>query len=77
MNNDEGLSNGIQKEDILVLSHEDLNNREQSLDVTSAPPVPSLGDIPNNELILCLGVTFIVVGAVSLVIVTEVKRRKV
>lgn len=88
---------GVQTEDIHILAHEDLNNMEQSLSVTSLPKIPdtpvippmqetpdtprtdipSLGDIPEYDILICLGVSFVVVGAVSLVIATEIKKNRI
>lgn len=93
----EEIESGVQTEDIHILAHEDLNNLEQSLHVTSVPQItdipdipvippmqdtpdtdiPSLGDIPEHDLLICIGVSLVVVGAVSLVIATEVKKNRI
>lgn len=92
----EEIESGVQTEDIHILAHEDLNNLEQSLHVTSLPKItdipevpvippmqdtpntniPSLGDIPEYDLLICLGVSFVVIGSVSLVIATEIKKNR-
>ena len=41
------------------------------------PDIPALGDIPENELVVSLGVTFVVLGAVSLVITNEVRKNRI
>lgn len=93
----EEIESGVQTEDIHILAHEDLNNLEQSLNVTSLPKVteipevpvippiedtpntdiPSLGDVPENGILICLGVSLVVIGAVTLVIATEIKKNKI
>lgn len=81
----EEIEAGVQTEDIHILAHEDLNNLEQSLNVTSLPKItdtpdadiPSLGDVPENELVICLGVSFVVIGSVSLVIAIEIKKNRI
>ena len=62
-----------QSEDIIVLSHEDPNNKDQSLEVTT---VPTLGDVANNDVVW-LGIAFIVIGSAGIVIVFEVRRRRI
>ncbi len=85
------MTAGVQKEDIHILEHADLNNMEQSLHVTDNPPVkdnppipdtpityiPQLGELPQNELVICLGVSLVVIGAVSLVIATEIRKNRI
>lgn len=108
----EEIEAGAQTEDIHILAHEDLNNLEQSLNVTSqpkitntpkitvvppmqntpevpvipplqdtpgkdTPDIPALGDATEDELLICLGVSFVVIGAVSLVIAIEVKKNRI
>ena len=110
----EEIEAGVQTEDIHILAHEDLDNMEQSLHVTTVPQIteapvpvitpqitetpqitvmpplldtpgkdtpdtdiPKLGEVPENELLICLGVSLIVVGVVSLVIATEIKRNRI
>ena len=70
----EEIDLGIQSEDIHVLSHDDLNNMDQSLTVTS---IPVLGDLDETSKIIGLGITFIVTGAVSIVLAFEIRRRRV
>ena len=93
----EEISAGVQSEDIHVLAHEDLNNLEQSLNVTSVPQItqmppvkdnppvpdtpttdiPQLGELPENEIVISLGVSLVVIGAVSLVIATELRKNRI
>ena len=71
---DEEVAASIQPEDVMVLLHEDPDNLDQSLAVTS---VPTLGDVASSQTTIAIGVSFIVIGAAGIVIVFEVRRRRV
>ena len=42
----EEIEAGVQTEDIHILAHEDLNNLEQSLNVTSLPKITDIPEVP-------------------------------
>lgn len=69
----EEVASGLQLEDVQVVSHEDLDNMDQSLTVTN---VPSTGEIIDRARI-GLAVGFIVVGVAVIAVVIEVRRKKV
>ena len=72
MSTDEEKLMGIQTEDIRVVSHEDLNNKDQSLSVTD---IPISGEVTNNETIAGLVVFFIATGAAAVAVVIEIRRK--
>lgn len=69
----EEVASGLQPEDIQVLSHEDLNNLDQSLTVTN---IPSTGEIMDRARI-ATAVSLIVAGIAVIAVVVEVRRKKV
>ena len=72
MSTDEEKLMGIQTEDIRVVSHEDLNNKDQSLSVTD---IPISGEVTSNETIAGLVVFFIATGAAAVAVVIEIRRK--
>ena len=70
---DEETEMNTQSEDIIVLSHEEPDNKDQSLEVTT---VPTLGDVANDDNVW-LGIAFIVIGSAGILIVFEVRRRRI
>ncbi|MBR4556878.1 MAG: VaFE repeat-containing surface-anchored protein [Clostridiales bacterium] len=69
---DEEIAKGLQLEDIQVLSHEDLNNMDQSLTVTE---LPSTGEVADYSDVI-LGVVLICAG-LSVIGVVLFRRKKV
>jgi LPXTG-motif cell wall-anchored protein len=61
----EEIAKGLQLEDIQVLSHEDVNNMDQSLTVTN---LPSTGEVTDYDSIV-LGVVMIILGTMLIGIV--------
>lgn len=71
---DEEISMGIRDDDIWILSHEDLNNKDQSLDVTN---VPVSGEILSPYTISGIVVFLISFGAATYVLYGEIKSRRI
>ncbi len=69
----EEIDMGLQTEDVHVLSHEDLNNMDQSLNVTS---IPVLGDLGEGSVEKILGIALVITGAASIVVAFEIRRRR-
>ena len=74
MSTDEEIASGIQNEDVRVLSHEDLNNKDQSLAVTD---LPISGELLNSESVWGFVIFFISLGAGVAAISVEVKRKRI
>ena len=74
MSTDEEITQGIQNEDVRVIAHEDLNNKDQSLAVTD---LPISGELLRGETVWGFVVFFISTGAGAAVITSEVKRKRI
>lgn len=74
MSTEEEVASGLQKEDIRVLSHEDLNNKDQSLSVTN---IPISGEILSSRTVIGMIVFVVSAGAGAYVITGEVKRKRI
>ena len=74
MSTEEEAAAGIQNEDIRVISHEDLDNKDQSLSVTN---VPISGEILSTETVTGAVIFIISVGAGAYVISGEIRRKKI
>ncbi|MBR3700731.1 MAG: VaFE repeat-containing surface-anchored protein [Clostridiales bacterium] len=74
MSTEEEVASGMQTEDIRVLSHEDLNNKDQSLAVTD---IPMSGEILSGKTVIGLIVFVISAGAGAYVITGEIKRKRI
>ena len=70
---DEEIAQGIQAEDIRVLSHDDLDNMDQSLSVTD---IPISGELTRKEMVLGFTIAGITTAAAVTAIVIEIKRKK-
>ena len=44
---------------------------------TPTTDIPQLGELPENEIVISLGVSLVVIGAVSLVIATELRKNRI
>ena len=74
MSTEEEVASGLQKEDIRVLSHEDLNTKDQSLSVTN---IPISGEILSSRTVIGMIVFVVSAGAGAYVITGEVKRKRI
>ena len=74
MSTEEEVASGVQTEDIRVLSHEDLNNKDQSLAVTD---IPMSGEILSGKTVIGLIVFVVSAGAGAYVITGEIKRKRI
>ena len=74
MSTEEEIAQGIQTEDVRVISHEDLNNKDQSLAVTN---LPISGELLSGESVWGFVVFFISIGAGAVAITIEVKRKRI
>ena len=74
MSTEEEKAMGIQYEDVQVISHEDLNNKDQSLAVTD---VPISGELLNPKTVAGFAVFFVSMGFGAYVIAGEIKRKKI
>ena len=74
MSTEEEIAQGIQNEDVRVISHEDLNNKDQSLAVTD---LPISGELLSSESVWGFVIFFISIGAGVVVIFIEVKRKRI
>ena len=74
MSTEEEIAQGIQTEDVRVISHEDLNNKDQSLAVTN---LPISGELLSGESVWGFVVFFISTGAGAVAITIEVKRKRI
>ncbi|MBR4947656.1 MAG: VaFE repeat-containing surface-anchored protein [Clostridiales bacterium] len=70
---DEEIAQGIQAEDIKVLSHDDLDNMDQSLNVTD---IPISGELTRTETVVGFTVAGITTAAAVIAIAVEIKRKK-
>lgn len=70
---DEEIAQGIQAEDIKVLSHDDLNNMDQSLSVTD---IPISGELTRTEMVVGFTIAGITTAAAVIAIAVEVKKKK-
>ena len=70
----EEIAQGIQAEDIKVLSHDDLNNMDQSLSVTD---IPISGELTRTETIIGFTVAGITSCAAAIAIAIEIRKRKI
>ena len=70
----EEIKQGIQNEDIHVFAHENLNDMDQSLTVTS---IPDTGDDGPDVFTTGLAAAFIILGAAMITVVIEIRRRRV
>ena len=73
MATDEEVAQGLNLEDVQVLSHEDLNNMDQSLTVTE---LPSTGEM-TDWMRIGLAVSMVISGLAIITVVIEVRKRKV
>ena len=69
---DEEISLGIQTEDVHVLSHEDLNNMDQSLTVTN---IPKTGEQESSAMYTGLALVIVAVCLSGGVVMTDHRRR--
>ena len=74
MSTEEEVLSGLQYEDVRVLSHEDLNNKDQSLSVTN---IPISGELLSGETVTGVIVFVISFSAAAFVITGEIKRKKI
>ena len=74
MSTEEEILSGLQDEDIRVLSHEDLNNKDQSLSVTD---IPISGEILSGETVTGVIVFVICAGTAAYVITGGIKRKRI
>ena len=70
---DEEISAGLQIEDVKVLSHEDLNNMDQSLSVTEYP----ISGETVNKAKLCGFIVFTISTGAIIALAVEKKRKKI
>ena len=70
---DEEIAQGIQAEDIKVLSHDDLNNMDQSLSVTD---IPISGELTRTEMVVGFTIAGITTAAAVIAIAVEVKKKR-
>ena len=71
---EEEVSLGLQSDDVKVLSHEDINDMEQSLSVTS---IPNSGELLSNEMVTGVAVALMSIGAAAAAAVYEIKRKRI
>ncbi len=74
MSTEEEITQGIQDEDIRVIAHEDLDNKDQSLAVTN---LPVSGELLSTESVWGFVVFFLSTGAGAVVISSEVRRKRI
>ena len=74
MSTEEEVLSGLQNEDIRVLSHEDLDNKDQSLSVTN---IPISGEILSGGTVTGVIVFVICAAAASYVITGGIKRKRI
>ena len=70
----EEIAQGIQAEDIKVLSHNDLDNMDQSLSVTD---IPISGELTRTEMIIGFAVAGITTCAAAVAIAAEIRKKKI
>ena len=70
----EEIAQGIQAEDIKVLSHDDLNNMDQSLSVTD---IPISGELTRTEMIIGFTVAGLTTCAAAIAIASEIRKKKI
>ena len=69
---DDEKAQGIQTEDVRVLSHDDLNNKDQSLSVSN---IPISGEVTSRETVAGFVIFFATTGAALIAIVIEIRRK--
>ena len=74
MSTEEEVALGLQNEDIQVISHEDLNNKDQSLSVTD---IPISGELLSGRTVVGAVIFLISIGAGAYVITDEIKKRRI
>ena len=74
MSTEEEILSGLQKDDIRVLSHEDLDNKDQSLSVTN---IPISGETLSGKTVTGVIFFVITVSAAAYVITAEIRRKRI
>ncbi len=74
MSTEEEILSGLQMDDIRVLSHEDLDNKDQSLSVTN---IPISGETLSGKTVTGVIVFVITVSAAAYVITAEIRRKRI
>ena len=74
MSTEEEITLGIQSEDVHVLSHEDLNNMDQSLTVTN---VPKTGEEDSVEMYIGLAMVVVSISLASGAVIADHRRRRI
>ena len=69
----EEIAQGIQTEDIKVLSHDDLDNMDQSLSVTD---IPISGELTRREMVIGFVIAGLTTGAAVIAIAIEIRKKK-
>ena len=74
MSTEEEVALGIQYEDIQVISHEDLNNKDQSLSVTD---IPISGELLSGRTVAGAVIFLISTGAGAYIVTDEIKKKRI
>ena len=74
MSTEEETALGIQYEDIRVIAHEDLDNKDQSLSVTD---IPVSGEILSSKTVIGAVIFLVSVGAGAYFVTDEIKRKRI